>query len=115
MIEGDYTQESWAAALMDELGLTESQRQEARGAYREAPAGVIACAEAALRRSNSEPRALFLTMLRASDHRRAHEQQPDHRPWTGWRFVRGSHSGRYERDPKGRDPLPAGYDGAAPG
>ena len=28
---------------------------------------------------------------------------------TGWRFVRGTQSGSYIRDPEGVDPLPAGY------
>ncbi len=28
---------------------------------------------------------------------------------TGWRFVRGTQSGSYVRDPDGVDPLPAGY------
>jgi hypothetical protein len=28
---------------------------------------------------------------------------------TGYRFVRGTHSGTYERDPNGLDMLPAGY------
>ena len=28
---------------------------------------------------------------------------------TGWRFVRGTQSGSYVRDPDGIDPLPAGY------
>lgn len=32
------------------------------------------------------------------------------RPRTGWRFVRGSHSGTYVRDPEGTDRLPPGYD-----
>jgi hypothetical protein len=32
-----------------------------------------------------------------------------HRPRTGYRFVRGSHSGTYVRDPDGTDRLPAGY------
>ncbi len=28
---------------------------------------------------------------------------------TGWRFVRGTHSGSYIRDPDGTDRLPAGH------
>ena len=28
---------------------------------------------------------------------------------TGYRFVRGTHSGSYVRDPQGNDILPAGY------
>jgi uncharacterized phage protein (TIGR02220 family) len=31
---------------------------------------------------------------------------------TGWRFVRGTHSGNYVQDPNGIDPLPLGYGGA---
>jgi hypothetical protein len=33
----------------------------------------------------------------------------EHRPRTGYRFVRGTHSGTYVRDPDGTDRLPAGY------
>ncbi len=33
----------------------------------------------------------------------------EHRPRTGWRFVRGTHSGSYIRDPEGTDRLPAGH------
>jgi hypothetical protein len=28
---------------------------------------------------------------------------------TGYRFIRGTHSGTYERDPQGTDLLPTGY------
>jgi hypothetical protein len=28
---------------------------------------------------------------------------------TGYRFIRGSHGGTYERDPAGTDILPSGY------
>ena len=37
------------------------------------------------------------------------EGDDDTRPRTGWRFVRGSHSGNYVRDPQGTDRPPAGY------
>ena len=30
--------------------------------------------------------------------------------WTGYSFVRGSHSGKYVRDPEGYDRLPPGYE-----
>ncbi len=33
----------------------------------------------------------------------------EHRPHTGWRFVRGETSGTYVRDPQGTDRLPSGY------
>jgi len=33
----------------------------------------------------------------------------EYRPRTGYRFVRGTHSGTYIRDPQGTDPLPFGY------
>lgn len=29
---------------------------------------------------------------------------------TGYKFVRGTHSGHYERDPNGADILPSGYE-----
>ena len=29
---------------------------------------------------------------------------------TGYKFVRGTHSGHFERDPKGTDILPVGYE-----
>ncbi len=35
-------------------------------------------------------------------------KQPE-RHRTGWRFVRGTHSGSYIRDPEGTDRLPAGH------
>ncbi|HEY7252174.1 MAG TPA: hypothetical protein VIG37_16870 [Methylomirabilota bacterium] len=47
-----------------------------------------------------------LAAMDITDSTRPGEQ---HRPRTGYRFVRGAHSGTYVRDPEGTDPLPFGY------
>ena len=33
----------------------------------------------------------------------------EHRPRTGWRWIRGDGGGTYVRDPQGTDRLPPGY------
>ena len=48
----------------------------------------------------------ILAALDIADNTRPGEE---HRPRTGYRFVRGTHSGTYIRDPQGTDPLPFGY------
>jgi hypothetical protein len=47
-----------------------------------------------------------LAALGVTDSTRPNEQL---RPRTGYRFVRGTHSGTYIRDPEGTDRLPVGY------
>lgn len=51
---------------------------------------------------------LLLKMIRDGDHRAEHD--PSAPIPTGYRFVRGTHSGTYVEDPAGVDPLPAYYD-----
>jgi hypothetical protein len=53
------------------------------------------------------PAGLLIRRLRDGDHMR-HLRRGEKR--TGWRWVRGTHSGTYVRDPKGTDVLPPGYD-----
>lgn len=36
--------------------------------------------------------------------------KPKPEGWTGYKFIRGTHSGKYVRDPEGYDRLPPGYE-----
>jgi hypothetical protein len=61
---------------------------------------------------NDQFNALILEVkLLISDAELADTTRPgeEHRPRTGYRFVRGTHSGTYVRDPEGTDRLPVGY------
>ncbi len=93
-----------ARDCLSPLGLTPTQKREAWREFHSCPDGVERIALAAL--AGDRPAALFLDKLRRGEH----ELEP-HRPtrFTGWRFVRGSHSGTYVRDPRGTDRLPEGY------
>lgn len=101
------------AELLKSFKLTDDQRREVWRAWQDDPDGVERCALEARAFTRHEPgtgAGLFLTMIRRGDHL---DEIPDpHAPRqriTGWRWVRGSHSGTYVRDPQGTDPLPPGY------
>jgi hypothetical protein len=83
---------------------TERQRSEALDAWTENPWGTRQVMRAAFRANN--PVAEFLERIR----RREHTRPSAGAKLTGWRFVRGSHSGTYVEDPWGTDPLPPGYE-----
>ena len=89
---------------LEPLRLTLKQRNEAIEAYGVNPRGVRRLVREAMTRAN--PAAAFLARLRRGEHLRPDN---DHRPITGWRFVRGTHSGTFVEDPRGRDRLPTGY------
>lgn len=96
--------------LLRSFGLTDAQRAEVWAAWLTSPEGVerVALAARALGRSEGRTGAgLLLAKLRRGDH--LVEPEPASRRTTGWRFVRGTHSGTYLRDARGTDPLPAGY------
>lgn len=79
-------------------------------AFLVSPSGLERCAYAARalgRRYGNQGAGLLLTMIRRGEH--ALEPDESVRRVTGWRFVRGSHSGTYVPDPQGTDPLPKGY------
>ena len=59
------------------------------------------------RKQLTELRDLLATIVDLPDEWR--DELPRERV-TGWRFVRGTHSGTYVEDPKGVDRLPLGYD-----
>lgn len=89
---------------LEPLRLTSKQRNEAMEAYKVNPRGVRRLVREAMPRRN--PASVFLARLRGGEHLR-----PDLAagPITGWRFIRGTHSGTYVEDPRGRDRLPTGY------
>lgn len=89
------------------LALHHSQKREAWQAFLASPDGVERVAAQSQSGSPHSPAAIFLAAIRNGEHLLDHTPKPR---YTGWRFVRGSHSGTYVEDPKGTDPLPAGYD-----
>jgi hypothetical protein len=100
-----------ARRLLGPFGFTPPQKREMWEAFKASPDGVERCAEHAKvagRREGRSGAGLLLAMVRSGDHLRVLE--PDARRVTGWRFVRGSHSGTFVEDPAGTDPLPPGYD-----
>lgn len=101
------------AELLKSFRLTDAQRYEVWADWQINPDGVERCALEAKAFTKHEPgtgAGLFLTMLRRGDH--LHRVSDPHEPRqriTGWRWVRGSHSGTYVRDKQGTDALPPGY------
>jgi hypothetical protein len=109
--EHDQETRAMARRLLGPFGFTRRQKREVWQAFLECPDGVGRCAEAARVAGDANGNAgagLLLVMIRRGDHRR--QPRPDRPRVTGWRFVRGSHSGTFVPDPAGTDPLPAGYD-----
>lgn len=97
-------------ALLRSFNLSTRGRSKVGDALALSPEGTLRCArEAALyaSRHGGTGAGLLVTMLERDEHLQD-SQTPQRRP-TGWRFVRGTHSGTYVRDRKGTDPLPAGY------
>ena len=94
--------------LLAPLHLTAGQHALALAAWKENPEGVERCATDALATGRA-PGALFATMIASGEHKREPNGTSGKRI-TGWRWVRGSHSGRYVEDPKGTDNPPPGYD-----
>lgn len=84
---------------------SERGRRELTQAWGESPDGVLR--EAAVAQPGSvDPGAVLIARVRKGCH-----LEPDPPAGaTGWRFVRGTHSGTYVRDPLGMDVVPEGYD-----
>lgn len=85
-------------------------------AYLEAPDGFDtlirdALNSAARGKLHSAPANVIVANVRRGDHLRAQQLSELGRGprKTGWRFVRGSHSGTFVADPDGTDVLPEGY------
>jgi hypothetical protein len=96
--------------LLQSFNLTPSQKAEVWQAWLENDDGVELCAERAQakgRRNGNTGAGLLLHMIRGGEHRITADET--RRTVTGWKFQRGTHGGSYVRDPKGTDPLPAGY------
>lgn len=91
-----------AAELFLELCLDEAGMEKAWACFEENPQGVIEIAYSSF--EGRRPGGLFLHRLLAGEHKAYRGKR------TGWRFVRGTHSGTYVRDHEnGRDPLPPNY------
>lgn len=100
-----------AQQLLEPFRIAQANKREVWNAYRENPGGVERCAARASskgRQSGTTGAGLLVGMIREGEH--LIEPDTTARPVTGWRFVRGSHSGTYVQDPHGTDPLPPGYD-----
>ncbi len=96
--------------LLASFGLSPRQKVEVWQAWQESPEGTERCALRARsegRRSGLRGAGLLLTMIRAGEHLDAPDASAPR--YTGYRFVRGTHSGTYVRDAHGTDPLPEGY------
>jgi hypothetical protein len=92
------------------LKLTPTQKREVWDAWQASPGEVELLAERARAfgaREGTSGAGLLLTMLRRGDH--LLKRNPRRPRVTGWRFVRGTHSGTYVPDPAGIDQLPQGY------
>jgi hypothetical protein len=99
-----------ARRILGPFGFTRRQKREVWEAFVAHPAGVGRCAERAKatgERTGTTGAGLLLTMIRAGEHRL--DPHPARARVTGWRFVRGTHSGTYVPDPAGTDLLPDGY------
>lgn len=100
--------------LLASFKLREAGRAKVMQAWLDNPEGLVRCAyEAQLyaSRNGGTGAGLLVTMIDRDEHLTSLD--PNARRVTGWRFVRGTHSGNYVRDPRGTDPLPAGYGVAA--
>jgi hypothetical protein len=100
-----------AHRLLAPFQFTAAQKREVWEALKASPDGVERCAlqaKAYAQRDGTSGAGLLLTMIRRNDH--LIEADPDVLRPTGWRYVRGTHSGTFVPDPSGTDPLPAGYD-----
>lgn len=97
--------------LLAAFRFTPPQKREVWEALKAHPDGVVRCAcraKAVSERSGSSGAGLLLTMIRADEH--TLRPDPTAPRVTGWRFVRGTHSGTFVEDPNGVDTLPPGYD-----
>lgn len=97
--------------LLSSFRLTRQQKAEVWAAWLASPDGTERCclqAQAEGARRGNTGAGLLLTVLRRGDH--LADRSEVGRRVTGWKWVRGTHSGTYVRDPSGTDPLPAGYD-----
>ena len=104
------------AAALAPFGLTGSGKLEVEEAYLEAPDAVDeiirqAVESAAKGKLRTTPAHVLVAACRKGDHLRiqAMLHVPRRERRTGWRWVRGSHSGTYVQDPEGTDRLPEGY------
>jgi hypothetical protein len=107
---GEELSQEEARRLLGDFGLTDAQKAELWTALKANAEGVERCVERARatgRRHGRSGAGLLVWMIREGEH--LLEPDPSVRSVTGWRFVRGSHSGSYVADPKGTDPLPPGY------
>lgn len=102
--------------LLRSFRLTSAQKREVWDAWQCAETGVERCALQASaygQRHNNTGAGVLLSMIRRGEH--LHVPDRSARRITGWRFSRGSHSATYVPDPRGTDPLPAGYGYDDPG
>lgn len=97
--------------LLRSFQFTQAQKAEVWDAWLASADGVERCAlkaRAEGSRVAGTGAGLLLTMLRRGEHLIGEDESALR--VTGWRFVRGSHSGHYVRDHAGTDALPPGYD-----
>lgn len=97
-------------ALLRSFNLRPRQKRPVLDALMENADGVEDCAlraQAIGNRNGNTGAGLFLTMIRDGEHLKTFD--PNARRITGWRFVRGTHSGSYVRDRLGTDLLPEGH------
>jgi len=96
--------------LLQSFGLRPRQKRLVYDALLENADGLEDCAlraQAIGNRNGNPGTGLLLTMIRDGEHLRTFD--PNARRITGWRFVRGTHSGSYVRDKLGTDLLPEGH------
>jgi hypothetical protein len=96
--------------LLQSFKLRPRQKARVWDAYLENPEGLerVALQAQGIGNENGNTGAgLLLTMIERGDH--LSEATRGGRRVTGWRFIRGTHSGSYVRDKRGTDPLPQGY------
>ena len=96
--------------LLQSFKLRRSGKAKVWAAFLDNPDGLVRCANEArlyAARNGGTGAGLLITMIDRGEHLTTLD--PTARRRTGWRFVKGTHSGTYVRDPRGTDPLPAGY------
>ena len=96
--------------LLASFALSPRQKVEVWAAWEESPEGVELCAIRARsegRRNGNKGAGLLLAMIRRKDHLDAPDASEPR--YTGYRWVRGTHSGHYVRDPHGTDLIMDGW------
>lgn len=96
--------------LLASFHLSRKGKREVWDAWQADPEGVELCALRARsigKRNGTTGGGALVVMIRRGEH--LQKADPSARVVTGYRFVRGSHSGTFVRDPAGTDRLPPGY------